>query len=50
MLAETVLLGAVSYRCGEPLEWDAKAMKATNTTKAEPFIRKKYRKGWEIEG
>lgn len=48
VLAETVLLGAVSYRCGEPLEWDAKAMKAANTAKAEPFLRKRYRKGWEI--
>jgi predicted dehydrogenase len=48
VLAETVLLGAVSYRCDEPLEWNAKEMKADNTKAAEKFIRKEYRKGWEL--
>ncbi len=48
VLAEMVLLGAVSYRCSEPLEWDAKEMKAKNTMLAEKYIRKEYRKGWEI--
>ena len=29
-LAETVLLGAVAYRTGKELQWDAKSLKATN--------------------
>jgi predicted dehydrogenase len=50
VLAETVLLGAVSYRCGQPLDWDAKKLKATNASEADKFVRKEYRKGWELEG
>jgi predicted dehydrogenase len=47
-LSEAVLLGNVAYRLGKPLDWDAKALKATNEPDAEKFIRKEYRKGWEI--
>ena len=43
-----MLLGNVAYRLGQPLDWDAKALKATNAPDAEKFIRKEYRKGWEI--
>lgn len=49
-LTETVLLGIVAFRAGEKLTWDAKHLKATNTTKAEEFIRKEYRKGFELAG
>jgi len=47
-LAETVLLGNVAYRVGKKLEWDAKALKATNCPEAERFIKKEYRKGWTL--
>ncbi len=47
-LTETVLLGNVAYRTGEKLEWDAANLKATNTSKADKYIRKEYRKGWEV--
>jgi predicted dehydrogenase len=47
-LTEAVLLGNVSYRCGQPLEWDAAELKAKNAPESEKFIRKEYRKGWEI--
>jgi len=47
-LTETVLLGAVAYRAGEKLEWDAVNMKATNCPEADQFIRREYRKGWEL--
>jgi len=47
-LTETVLLGNVAYRTGEKLEWDAANLKATNTSKADQYIRKEYRKGWEV--
>jgi predicted dehydrogenase len=47
-LSEAVLLGAVAYRTGKTLEWDAKNLKATNAPEADQFIRRAYRKGWEI--
>lgn len=47
-LSEAVLLGTVAYRCGKPLTWDAKNLKAVGTPEAEQFLRKEYRKGWEL--
>jgi predicted dehydrogenase len=41
-LTETVLLGTVSYRCGKPITWDAKNLKASEPA-AEKFLRKEYR-------
>jgi predicted dehydrogenase len=49
-LTETLLLGIVAYRCGEPLQWDARNLKATNTSKADAYLRKEYRQGWEVAG
>ena len=47
-LTETVLLGTVAYRVGEKLDWDPVNLKATNCPKADRFIRRKNRKGWEL--
>ncbi|TWT60515.1 Gfo/Idh/MocA family protein [Rubinisphaera italica] len=47
-LTETVLLGNVAYRVGERLEWDAENLQATNCSRADQFIRKTYREGWEV--
>mgnify|MGYP002624382526 CR=1 FL=1 len=47
-LTEAVLLGNVAFRTGEALEWDAKELKATNCPAADKYIRKEYRKGWEV--
>lgn len=47
-LTETVLLGNVAYRTGKKLEWDAASGKVTNTTDADKFLAKAYRKGWEV--
>lgn len=47
-LTETVLLGNVAYRTGQPLEWDAAALRATNCPDADKLIRKEYRAGWEV--
>jgi hypothetical protein len=49
-LTETILLGIVAYRTGEKLEWDAVNLKAKNSTKADNFLTKEYRKGWEVVG
>jgi predicted dehydrogenase len=49
-LAETVLLGNVSFRSGEPIEWDGKAGKVTkNVDKAAKYLERDYRKGWPLE-
>ena len=43
-----MLLGNVAYRVGKPLEWDAKSLRATNAPEAMKFLRREYRKGWEM--
>ena len=45
-LTEAVLLGVVSYRSGEALEWDAKNLRVTNSPRAQQMIHKEYRNGW----
>ncbi len=49
-LIEHNLLGNVSYRTGEKLQWDPKNLKATNCPEADKFIKREYRKGWELDG
>ncbi len=47
-LTETVLLGTVAIRVpGEKLNWDAAALKITNSSSANALLTKPYRKGWE---
>ena len=47
-LSETVLLGNAAYRAGCALEWDEALGKVTNTSAADPFLRRAYRKGWSL--
>lgn len=47
-LTEAVLLGNVAYRVGQPLDWDAKTLQATNCPEASKYISKQYRPGWEV--
>jgi hypothetical protein len=47
-LAEIVLLGNLAIRVGKKIEWDAAALKATNAPEADPYVRREYRKGWEL--
>jgi hypothetical protein len=47
-LTEAVLLGNVAYRVGQRLEWDAAKLTAVNCPEAERFLRRAYRKGWEL--
>ncbi len=49
-LIEHNLLALVAYRCGRKLEWDAAALKATNCSEADQYIRKTYRQGWPLIG
>lgn len=47
-LTETVLLGNVAYRTGQPIKWDSAALKALNCPDADQFLRREYRAGWEL--
>ena len=47
-LTESNLLGNVAYRVGKKLEWDAESITARNAPEANQFIRREYRKGWEL--
>ena len=47
-MIKTMLLGNVSYRTGQKIEWDGKNMKATNCPAAEEYVRREYREGWTL--
>ena len=50
-LTETILLGGIASRFPKTtLEWDAKALKFTNVKEANQFVKRTYRKGWEVKG
>lgn len=50
-LTEMVLLGCLATRFPNvDLKWDTKALKFTNNEKANAFVKKTYRKGFEVEG
>src|SRR5207248_11292288 len=50
-LTEMVLLGCLATRFPKTtLEWDAAGLKVTNVDEANRFVRRRYRKGWEIPG
>jgi predicted dehydrogenase len=50
-LTESVLLGCLATRFPKTtLEWDAAKLKVVNVAEANAFVRRRYRKGWEVEG
>ncbi len=50
-LTETILLGGIASRFPKTtLEWDAKALAFKNVKEANQFVRRTYRKGWEVKG
>jgi predicted dehydrogenase len=50
-LTESVLLGCLATRFPKTtLDWDAAQLKVTNENEANRFVRRRYRKGWEVEG
>jgi predicted dehydrogenase len=48
MLTETILLGNVAIRVGKKLEWDGPNLRVTNCPEAAPYIKRQYRKGYEV--
>src|SRR5579883_573559 len=50
-LTETVLLGCLATRFPlKTLEWEAAKLTVTNESDANKYVRRRYRKGWEVEG
>ncbi len=50
-MAEAILLGTVAIRMpGTVLKWDAGSTRIPNCREAEQFLRRTYRKGWEVKG
>jgi predicted dehydrogenase len=47
---EQMLLGLIAYRVGQRVEYDGKAGKITNSPEGDALIRRKYRKGWVLDG
>jgi hypothetical protein len=47
-LTEIILLGCVALRVGKKLEWDGPGMRAKNAPEAARFVKREYRKGWEL--
>jgi len=47
-MTEAVLLGNVALRAGTRIEWDAAMMRVKNNHRAQAFIKRSFRKGWEL--
>ncbi len=47
-LTEIILLGCVALRVGKRLEWDGPKMRATNAPDAAHFVKRVYRKGFNL--
>ncbi|MFC2076005.1 Gfo/Idh/MocA family protein [candidate division KSB1 bacterium] len=46
--AQMICLGAVALRVGKKIEYDSAAMKITNIPETDKYLRREYRKGWEL--
>lgn len=47
-LTEVMLLGVAAMRAEQPIAYDAAAMRIPNAPDAERFLRREYRRGWEL--
>lgn len=47
-LTEANHLGNVAFRAGKKLEWDPAGLRCPNAPEAAQFLRREYRKGWEL--
>lgn len=47
-LNEAMNLANVAYLVGRKVEWDAKNLRCLNAPEADQYIRREYRKGWEL--
>jgi predicted dehydrogenase len=47
-VTETINLGAVALRAGKKVDYDTISMKITNFQRANKYLTRQYRKGWEL--
>jgi len=47
-LTETVLLGNIAIRTGQRMIWDTKTGKIKNPAEANKYLKREYRKGWDL--
>jgi hypothetical protein len=47
-VTETINLGAVALRAGRRVDYDSDGMKISNFQRAERYLAREYRKGWEL--
>ena len=47
-VTETINLAAVALRAGRKVDYDSPGMKITNFQRAEKYLTREYRKGWEL--
>jgi len=47
-VTETILLSAVALRAGKKIVYDPEKMEITNLPEANKYLRREYRKGWEL--
>jgi hypothetical protein len=46
---EAYQLGNVALRTGHRIEWDPKAFRVTNCHEANQYLRREYRRGWDLK-
>jgi len=47
-LTEANHLGNVAYRLGRRIEWDSAQLRCPNAPEADRYLKREYRKGWEL--
>ena len=47
-LVEAMLLGIVALKAGGKVFWDPENLKVKNNPRANRFVQREYRKGWEL--
>jgi predicted dehydrogenase len=50
LLTAAFLLGNVAIRTGKPFSWDGEKCAATDNSEAAKYVRREYRKGWDLIG
>lgn len=50
LLTAAFLLGNVAVRTGKPFSWDGEACQAKDSPEAMKYVRRQYRKGWDLIG
>jgi hypothetical protein len=50
LLTAAFLLGNVAIRTGKPFSWDGEKCAATDNSEAGKYVRREYRKGWDLIG